>query len=99
MSDEVLVSRFSAGTIFKLVAIGLGMIFFPLMFIVGVFSFLGAEIVTVNDAYVTGVYGFLVSLFIGAIMTFILTAILGLSITIGLWLFSKILAVTFSVFK
>lgn len=94
MFREVSVRRLSAGTVFKLVAIGLACSVIPFSLLMGFLSLFGASTVTWNRQTVTGVYGLIVSPFIGLVLVAFLTMVLGSCVAFGLWIFSKIRPVT-----
>jgi hypothetical protein len=87
---EITVQRLSAGTVFKLVGIGLACSIIPLSLLTGLLSMSGAATtMMVNRHMVTGVSALVVSPLMGALTVLLLTMLLGSGMAFGLWLFSK----------
>lgn len=89
MYREISIQRLSAGSIFKLVAIGLFGTIIPFSALMGIPALFGAQTVTWNRTAITGLAGLLASPFIGAFLALLLTIFLGCSMAFGLWVYSK----------
>lgn len=89
MFREITVQRLSAGTLFKLAAIGLATTIVPFSTLMGVAALFGASTVTWNQQAITGLAGLMASPFIGLFIVLVFTMFLGSSMAFGLWLFSK----------
>jgi branched-subunit amino acid ABC-type transport system permease component len=89
MFKEITVNRVSAGTLFKLVAIGLSITFILFSVLMGCFALFGAHTVTWNKHPLTGFSGLVASPFIGILIAVIFTIFLGSCMAFGLWLYSK----------
>lgn len=89
MFKEITVLRISAGTLFKLVGLGLTLTLVPFTLLMGVFALFGASTISWNQQPVTGVSGLLASPFIGFFLAAMFTMFLGACMTLGLWLYSK----------
>lgn len=94
MFQEIAVQRLSAGSIFKLVAIGTSVTFIPFSVLMGCFALFGANTVTWNNESIHGITGLLASPFIGIFISLIFTLFLGSFIALGLWVFSKFRPIT-----
>lgn len=88
MFTLIRIQRLSAGTIFKLAAIGLGCSFIPLSVFFGVLAAFGAQTVTWNGQHLTGLSGLAMSPVIGLMVSGIGTVLLGSACAFGLWLYS-----------
>lgn len=89
MFQEITVRRVSAGTLYKLVAIGSSVTFLLFSVLMGCFALFGAHTVFWNNRPLTGVSGLVASPFIGLLIAVIFTLFLGSSMAFGLWLYSK----------
>ncbi|NWJ41376.1 MAG: hypothetical protein HXX12_10440 [Geothrix sp.] len=89
MFREITIQRLSAGSLFKLSAIGLFTTLIPFSILMGFGALFGASTVTWNQQAITGVAGLIASPFIGAFIALIFTMFLGCSMAFGLWLFSQ----------
>lgn len=94
MFKETTVQRIAAGSLFKLIGLGLVCTFVPLTTIMGVFSLFGAQIVKLNGQAVTGITGLLSSPFIGLFIAGIFTLLIGGCIVLGLWIYSLFRPIT-----
>ncbi len=77
MFTIVRIRRLSAGSIFKLIAIGLGCSLIPLSFFFGLLAAFGAQTVTWNGQQMTGIAGLAASPVIGLMVAGIGTVFLG----------------------
>ena len=87
---EMYISRLSAGSVFKLVGIGLLCSFLPLTIIAGCTAFFGLNSLLWNGQPLTGVTALVAAPFIGLFMVATFTMLLGTSIAFGLWVYSFI---------
>jgi hypothetical protein len=94
MFEEITVRRVSAGTLYKLVAIGSSITFVLFSIIMGCFALFGFHTVTWNHHPLTGISGLVASPFIGLFIAAIFTIFLGSGMAFGLWLYSKFRPVT-----
>jgi len=90
MFTETRIQRLSAGTVFKLVAVGLACSLLPLCILFGVLAAFGAQTITWNGQHLTGVSGLAMSPVIGLMITGIGTVLLGSACAFGLWLYSLV---------
>jgi hypothetical protein len=88
-SRTLMIRRLSAGTIYKLFAVGFALSVAPFGLLMGVLALLGSDTVTWNGAYVHGLGGLLAGALIGALLSAVLTGLLGTASFVGLWLYSK----------
>lgn len=65
MFQEIVVQRLSAGSVFKLVAVGTSVTFISFSIIMGFFALFGANTITWNNENIHGITGLLASPFIG----------------------------------
>jgi len=63
----------------------------------GIFALFGFHTVTWNHQPITGVAGLLASPLIGAFVATVFTALFGVCLTFGLWLYSKMRPLTLQV--
>ena len=83
------VNRLSAGSIYKLMFIGLTSSLIPLGFVFGVLAFFGANTVRWNNEPLHGASGLFAGPLLGVVMALFLSAFLGTTSALGLWLYSK----------
>lgn len=89
MVREMTVRRLAAGTVYKIVAIGLACSILPLSLLTGALAVFGATTVTLNQRLVTGIPALFLTPLAGAMMVLMLTLLLGSGMVLGLWLFSQ----------
>jgi hypothetical protein len=97
MFTTISTQRLSAGSVYKLWLIGLGVSLVPLGVLLGVLAMFGFNTVTWNGQPIHGVKGLIGGPIIGALLTLLFTAILGSVAAAGLWLYSKFQAVSLRV--
>lgn len=85
---QVEVKKVSAGTVYKLFAIGLTVGFLPLFLLFGVLGAFGMEALTWNEQPVTGIKAIFVGPLMALFMSLMFTAIIGSVCALGLWIFS-----------
>ncbi len=90
MFTELTIQRLSAGTVFKLAAIGMACTFLPLCVFFGVLAAFGAPTITWNGQHLTGVSGLAMSPVIGFMITSLGTLFLGSACAFGLWIYSLV---------
>ena len=89
MFNEITIQRISAGTTFKMVAIGMLITFVPFTVLMGFFALFGANTISWNNENIHGVNAILASPFIGLLIALIFTLILGSAMAFGLWVYSN----------
>lgn len=87
---EVLITRLSAGSVFKLVGVGLLCSLLPFTILMGCTAYFGFNTLSWNNAPLKGVSGLIASPFIGMFMVAIFTMFLGSAVVFGLWVYSLI---------
>lgn len=97
MFKFVEIYRLSAGSVFKLVAIGSFCSIIPLCMLFGVFALFGAHTLSWNGQPVTGVSALLAAPFIGAFIGGIFAVFFGSMCALGLWIYSRFLTLTISI--
>lgn len=89
MYRDVKIKRISAGSMLKLIAIGLYLSIVPLSLLVGFLSLFGIGRVMWNGRPLYGVTALIASPFVGVFLATMLTAIVWASCSFGLWVFSR----------
>ncbi|CAJ0894291.1 hypothetical protein [Ralstonia flatus] len=89
MYRDIKVKRISAGSMLKLIAIGLYLSIVPLSLLVGVLSLFGIGRVMWNGRPLYGLTALIASPFVGVFLATMLTAIVWAGCSFGLWVFSK----------
>lgn len=97
MVREMTVRRLAAGTVYKIVAIGLACSIIPLSLLTGALAMFGVSTVMLNHRTVTGIAALFLTPLAGAMMVLMLTLLLGSGMALGLWLFSKFRPLTLMV--
>jgi hypothetical protein len=87
---EIRIQRLSAGTVFKLAAVGLGCSLLPVCIFFGVLAAFGAQTITWNGQHLTGLSGLAMSPVVGLMFTGVGTLLLGSACAFGLWLYSLV---------
>jgi hypothetical protein len=92
MSSKIEIKRLTLDTIFRLLFIGFLFSLVPFFIIFGVLSLfgIGGTSFTFDNQVISGIPALIYSPFIGLFITLIFTAIFGIFISFGLWLFSKL---------
>ena len=90
MFETTTITRFSFGTVYKILAIASSFSLVPLSVLMGLFAFFGAETIVWNGQHLTGLMGLIASPFVGLILSLIFTGFLGTLFACGLWLHSKL---------
>ena len=86
--QDVLIRRISAGTVFKLVGVGLLFSLLPFTILMGCTASLGLNSLTWNGQPLTGITALVASPFIGLFLVAIFTMFLGTAMAFGLWVYS-----------
>jgi hypothetical protein len=89
MFTSVTVDRLYAGSVFKLIGIGLTCSIIPLSFVAGVLALFGGVALTWNAKQIVGVWGLALCPLLGVLLTLALTFAVGIPCVAGLWLYSK----------
>ena len=97
MYKKIEVSRLSAGSVYKLLAIGTLCSIVPFCTLMGVFALFGSHTLSWNDQPVTGISGLLAGPFIGAFVGGCFVALWGSAVVLGLWIYSKLFSYTITV--
>lgn len=82
------VAKVRAGTVYKLIGIGLTAGFVPLFVLFGVLAAAGMSTLTWNEQPVTGLKALYIGPLMGLFMAALFTAIIGSVTALGLWLYS-----------
>jgi hypothetical protein len=85
----LLVRKMRAGTIYKLLFIGLVVTLIPFGVVIGISGFFGSDSVKWNNEPIHGVAALFAGPALGVFIAIIFTGILGSLTSLGLWLFSK----------
>lgn len=86
---EVKVRKISAGSMLKLISIGLYLSIVPFSLVVGVLSLFGIGGIMWNGRPLYGISALGASPFVGVFLATLSTAIVWASCSFGLWIFSK----------
>lgn len=97
MFKTIEVRRISAGSVYKLIAIGFLSSVIPFCTLPGIFSLFGADTLSWNGKPVSGISGLLASPFIGAFIGFVFIAICGSLCVLGQWVYCRFLTFTISI--
>lgn len=95
--QDITIQRLSVGSLFKLVALGLGLTLIPFSLLMGCLALFGASTVGWNQQPLTGVTGLLAAPLMGIFLTAIFTLLIGTSMAIGLWLHARFRPLTLRV--
>ncbi|MFC3148625.1 hypothetical protein [Piscinibacterium candidicorallinum] len=87
--QEFRVERIATGSVFKLLGAGLVFSLVPFATVMGVLALAGANTVTWNGKALTGFTGLAASPLIGFFLALFFTALLGVCMAAGLWLYSR----------
>jgi hypothetical protein len=87
---EFKVERIATGSVFKLLGAGLVFSLVPFASVMGVFALAGANTVTWNGKALTGLTGLAASPLIGFFLALFFTALIGVCMAAGLWLYSRL---------
>lgn len=89
MFTTISLHRLSAGSVYKLLFIGLVTSMVPLGTVLGAFAFVGFNTVSWNGAPLHGTSGLLGGPFVALFVALLFTAFLGSATALGLWVYSK----------
>lgn len=89
MFTPVTVERLYAGSVFKLIGIGLTCSLVPLSVVGGLLALVGAWTVTWNARPIGGMWGFALAPVCGVLLTLVLTLVIGTACAAGLWIYSR----------
>ena len=88
--QELEVRSISVISIFKLVGVGLFFSLMPTMIILGIVCGLGLLSMTYNGEILRGWWPVLMGPIFGLFLVTVLTAVVGIAMTVGLWIYSLI---------
>ncbi len=88
MQKSIIIKRFTAGSLFKIVAIGCSISLIGFAVLMGFFALLGAHTVHWNRESLTGIAGLIASPFIGLFLAALFTVFGWLGFALSFWLFS-----------
>jgi hypothetical protein len=97
MYKKIEISHLSAGSVYKLLAIGTLCSIVPFCTLMGVLALSGSHTLSWNDQPVTGISGLLAGPFIGAFIGGCFVALWGTVVVLGLWIYSKLFSYTIAV--
>ncbi|MEH6556777.1 MAG: hypothetical protein V7459_03510 [Oceanicoccus sp.] len=86
--NSVDVKKICAGSVYKMIAIGLCCSFIPFFLLLGIFGAADMSALTWNRQPLTGFKAIFLSPIIGLLMALVFTAIIGGCTVLGLWLYS-----------
>jgi hypothetical protein len=89
MKKSITIRRFTAGSSFKIVAIGVSISVIAFAALMGVFVLFGAQTVHWNRHAITGIAGLLASPFIGVFLAVFFSLFGWLGFIFSFWLFSR----------
>lgn len=87
----------TAGSLFKLVFIGLAIPMFLLSFTFGLFSLFGFDVVMFNNEYVYGFTGLFTSIMIGLLLPLVFASMVWVCVILGTWIFTRFHTITLKV--
>ena len=85
----LIIRRLSTGSIFRIVAAGTFLSLVPLAVCFGILAAFGLNTIRWNNQPIYGISGLLLSPVIGLMLAAMLTAMGGVALAFGLWLYSK----------
>lgn len=86
--ETIKVKKISAGTVYKLIAMGLTIGLLPIFLLFGILGAFGMESLTWNEEPVTGIKAIFISPLMAIFMSLLFTAIMGSLTVLGLWILS-----------
>ena len=89
MLTPLTIGRLYAGTVYKLVGIGLTCSLVPLSVLLGILAFFGVGPVSWSAKPLQGALGLALYPVLGVILAVVLTFTVGSACVVGLWLYSK----------
>lgn len=97
--NDISISRLSAGSVFKLVGIGLLCSLLPFTMLMGCTAYFGLNSLLWNGQPLTGTTALFAAPFIGLFLVAVFTMVLGTAIAFGLWVYSFVspIAISFKV--
>ncbi len=88
MQKSIIIKRFTAGSLFKIVAIGCSISLIGFAVLMGFFALFGGHTVHWNRDSLTGIAGLIASPFIGLFLAALFTMFGWLGFALSFWLFS-----------
>ena len=86
--EQVEIKKLSAGSVYKVFAIGLTCGFIPLFLLFGIMGAFGIEALIWNEQPITGIKAIFIGQLMAVFMSLIFTALIGSICALGLWFFS-----------
>src|ERR1700743_3214231 len=99
MFKKIEVVRLSAGSVYKMFAIGTFSCVVPFCTVMGFFALFGANTLAWNSHPITGFSGLLAGPFIGAFIGGCFVALWGSACVLGLWIYTKFFSFTIAVLE
>ena len=88
-STTFIIRRLKTGSVFRLVAAGTFFSLVPFCTLLGLLALFGSEYIKLNEEPVVGLKGLIVSPFVGIFFAVIVTALFGVMLAFGLWVYSQ----------
>ena len=88
--NTITIRRIRTGSIFRIVAAGTFFSFTPFFILMGVLAAFGMDTLKWNDQPVLGLRALIAGPFMGLFAAAVFTAMMGLMLSLGLWLYSKV---------
>ena len=92
--EPLALRRLSTGSVYKIVFVGSWIGSIPIFFFLSLFAAGGAEIMSWNDRYITGISALVTGPLLGLFMATIFAALVGSMAALGLWIYSKFQVLT-----
>ncbi len=87
----------SAGSLYKIIYLGLSLPVFLLGLACGISSYFGHQTVTLNNQYVYGVKGLITGIVIGIVVPIILSAFMWVFMYISIWVWTRVRFISLTV--
>ena len=92
--EQLAFRRLSTGSVYKIVFYGSWIGSVPIFFVLSLFAAGGAEIMSWNGRYITGISALFTGPLLGLFMATIFAALVGSMTALGLWIYSKFKTLT-----
>ena len=94
--ETIHIKRIKAGSLFKLVAIGVFSVMIPLIIFFGILALLGFKTINVNGQQVYGLAGLLAAIFMAPIFSLIFSVLVWIALYVGIFIFGQYKPITIS---